>query len=858
MSITLNTFEVSPNLPHELDPLKEIAGNLWFSWNYYAIEVFRQIDPDIWEGLCHGPQNLLNNVNQKRLDEIVKDEIFISYLKMMHQQFKDYFKEDPWFNVTHKKDVQFKEKQVIAYFSMEYGIDETIPIYSGGLGILAGDHLKAASDLGVPLVAVGLLYQQGYFRQLLNSDGWQTELYPENQFYNMPLTLMTDDKNQPILIDVPNKDKVIYAQIWRCQIGRVPLFLLDTNINKNNLEDRNITAQLYGGDIELRIKQEILIGIGGINALSKLGYEPLACHMNEGHSAFLSLARIANLMNNFQLSKIEAIELVKASNVFTTHTPVPAGNDRFEPKMVYAYLEKLLTEIGFSEQEFYALGRENPSNPQELFCMTVLALKLANFANGVSELHGHVSRKMWQNIWPNLPTEEIPIRHITNGVHIRTWISHDLADLYDFYLGPKWGKDPKDTEALWDRVVKIPDTEFWGTHERRRERLVSFARKRLATQMKRRGSTQLEVRKAEEVLNPRTLTIGFAKRFATYKRADLIFRDLDRLKKILLDKDRPVQLIFAGKAHPLDTPGKKLIQRIVHFAREEELRNHIVFLEDYDMSVARYLVQGCDVWLNNPIRPLEASGTSGMKAAANGVLNCSVLDGWWCEAYNTENGWAIGAGEEYTDQELQDNIESSHLYDLLEKEIVPLFYNRGFDGLPREWVTKMKNCIKTIAPVFSTSRMVSEYAEKFYIPALSGFENLSKNNFQSLKDFTQWKNNLKANWGKIKIISAESDLKGNLKVGDVIEVSVKIQMDGIDSNSVVVQLLYGIINSEGKLDCFNLLEMNADQKDENGICLYKGQINCLNSGKYGYTVRIIPKNELLPHPYEPGLITWRN
>lgn len=856
MSIILNTFEVSPNLPVELEPLREIASNIWFSWNYYAIELFRQIDPDTWETISHGPQNLLNTVSQERLGEIVKDESFISYLKMIHEQFKNYFKEDTWFTNIHK-NLPFNPKQVIAYFSMEYGIDETVPIYSGGLGILAGDHLKAASDLGVPLVAVGLLYQQGYFKQLLNSDGWQTELYPENQFYNMPLTLIMDDKNQPLIIEVPNRDKVIYAQVWRCQVGRVSLFLLDTNINRNTPEDRAITAQLYGGDIDMRIKQEILIGVGGINALVRLGYDPIVCHMNEGHSAFLSLARIAGFMKRFQLSKAEAIELVKASNVFTTHTPVPAGNDRFEPKTVYAYLERLLNEIGISEQEFYALGRENPNNPQELFCMTVLALKLADFANGVSELHGHVSRRMWQNIWPNLPIEEIPIRHITNGVHIRTWISHDLADLYDFYLGPKWGKDPKDTE-LWDRVAKIPDTEFWGTHERRRERLVSFARKELTDKMKRRGSTKLEIRKAEEVLNPKTLTIGFAKRFATYKRADLIFKDLDRLKKILLNKDRPVQLIFAGKAHPLDTPGKKLIQRIVHFARDEELRNHIVFIEDYDMSIARYLVQGCDVWLNNPIRPLEASGTSGMKAAANGVLNCSVLDGWWCEGYNTENGWAIGSGEEYSDQELQDSIESSHLYDLLEKEIVPLFYNRGFDGLPREWVAKMKNCIKSIAPVFSTSRMVSEYCEKFYMPAMMSFANLSTNNFQTLKEFASWKQNIKTNWGKLKIISAESNVAGNLKVGDIIDVTAKVQVDGVEPNGLSVQLLYGIINSEGKLDCFKLLDMSLDPNGDDGVYSYKGQINCINSGKYGYTVRVIPKNELLPHPYEPGLITWRS
>ncbi len=856
MSIVLNTFEVSPNLPKQLEPLKDLASNLWFSWNYPVIELFRQIDPDKWENIIYGPQNFLNNVSQERLNETIKDESFLSYMKSVYNSFQEYFSDDTWFSLTYK-DIHLEEKNVVAYFSMEYGLDETLPIYSGGLGILAGDHLKAASDLGVPLVGVGLLYQQGYFKQFLNSDGWQTELYPENQFYQMPLKILGDENNQPLIIEVPNKDKLIYAQVWECIIGRTKLFLLDTNINKNTVEDRAITAQLYGGDIEMRIKQEILIGIGGINALTKLGYQPIVCHMNEGHSAFLSLARIANFIKNSQLTKEQAIEMVKGTTVFTTHTPVPAGNDRFEPKMVYAYLEKLLTEIGISEAEFYSLGRENSNDLQESFCMTVLALKMAGFANGVSELHGHVSRKMWQDIWPNLPVEEVPIKHITNGIHTKSWISHDLADLYDFYLGPKWGKDPQDKEGLWNRVDRIPDTELWGTHERRRERLVSFARKRLVNQMKRRGATQLELKKAEEVLNPKTLTIGFSKRFATYKRADLIFRDIERLKKILLDKDRPVQLIFAGKAHPSDIPGKKIIQKIIHYAKEEELRNHIVFIEDYDISVARYLVQGCDVWLNNPIRPLEASGTSGMKAAANGVINCSVLDGWWCEGYTTENGWAIGTGEEYSDQEQQDNVESNQIYSLLEKEIVPAFYNRGFDGLPREWITKMKSCIKTIAPIFSTSRMVSQYVQDFYVPALLHFNRLQADNFASLKSFTNWMQDVNKNWSKIKILKADSDIKGNLKVGDTIEVTSKIQIDGIDPAGIAVQLLYGVINAEGTLDCFNILEMENISRNDNNENIYKVTINCESSGKYGYTIRILPKNDLLANPYIPGLITWR-
>lgn len=853
----LRTFEIFPNLPAELNPLKELASNMWFSWHYSAIELFRQIDPEFWDKLTHGPKEMINTLEQQRFNQLIKDDSFIAYMNSIYKQFKEYFKEESWFSLFfHDFHKEFLDtNKTIAYFSMEYGIDVSLPIYSGGLGILAGDHLKAASDLGIPLVAVGLLYQRGYFRQYLTSDGWQKELYPSNQFYYMPLTLQLDSNKKPLLVEIDLSSRIVYAQIWRCDIGRVPLFLLDTNIPDNSAADREITAQLYGGDTDMRIRQEIVIGIGGMKALDLLGYHPVVCHMNEGHSAFLSLERIRFYMNKFKFSKKEAVTLVRSTNIFTTHTPVPAGNDRFSPNIVYDYLKNLLNEIGILQKEFFDFGRENPSDETELFCMTIFALKMAFFANGVSKLHGDVSRKMWKNVWPQLPAQEIPITSITNGIHTRTWISHDMCALYDLYLGPKWGKEQFSAEDIWQRVDRIPDIELWGTHERRRERLVSFARRKLSDQVKRRGAPVTEIHKALEILNPKALTIGFAKRFATYKRANLLFKDLERLKAILLNADRPVQLIFSGKAHPLDNPGKKFIQTIINFARDEGFRNNIVFLEDYDMSVARYLIQGCDIWLNTPRRPLEASGTSGMKAAANGVINLSVLDGWWCEAYQPENGWAIGSGEEYTDPDVQDSIESNLLYDLLEKEIIPMFYTRGLDGLPREWISKMKYCIKTIAPVFSTGRMVSEYTEKFYISSLNHSRILLENEGEVLKTVSQWKEKIMTYWKKLDIAKIESTHTKELKVGEEITITALIGLDKLDPADIKVQLYYGTLNNEGNIKDFETVDMTLTNT-QGTHKLYTGKIVTKYSGKYGYTVRLIPSHHLIKFPLESEYILW--
>lgn len=846
--MNIQSFLALPNIPDNLSPLTTLAKNLWFSWNNGARDIFKRLDSNQVSNPA-SPIEILNSISQTNLADVMTDDSFLSFMHSVFKQYVGYFSEDTWFN-QHYLSLK-SANAVIGYFSMEFGLDVSVPIYSGGLGILAGDHLKAASDLGVPLVGVGLLYRNGYFCQYLNSDGWQQEYYPENDFYNMPMTLEVDKSGVPILIAVPYLNGQFYAQIWRCEVGRVSLFLLDTNIATNAPEDRGITARLYGGDSTMRIKQEILIGIGGVRALYALGLNPVVCHMNEGHAAFLSIERIRMLMATQSIPLNQAIELVHATNVFTTHTPVPAGNDRFGQVEVWEALASILTEIGLEKSRFLELGYEKMDG-SELFCMTVFALKLASFSNGVSDLHGQVSRQMWQFIWPTIPVFEVPIGHITNGIHLKTWVGHDLADLYDQYLGPKWGKSP-DEHQLWKRVADIPDIELWSAHERKRERLVAFARQRLANSASHRGTLSVEAQRMQTYLNPKALTIGFAKRFATYKRAALIFKDLDRIIRILNNEKYPVQLIFSGKAHPLDNPGKRLIQSIAHYARMPEFAGKIVFLENYDMLVAHHLVQGCDVWLNNPRRPLEASGTSGMKASVNGVLNVSVLDGWWCEGYEADTGWAIGLGEEYADTALQDDIESKSIYDLLECEVIPLFYQRGVDGLPRQWIQKMKTCIQKIAPEFSTNRMVSQYVDRYYAPCLSAHSRFTANQFSELAEFSKWLENLKPNWQRVRVVQQQTNVDGFTKVGDAIWVEVTIDAPGLASEDLSCDLIYGRLNADGQF--VNPQYIKFKPVDHSGHqCRFRVDVPIMTSGKIGITTRVLP--QFKGRPLGPEWTLW--
>ncbi len=844
--MTISTYTVKPKLPAALKPLDEISHNLWLSWNFDAVMLFIRLDYETWTHSQQNPAKMLGMVSQDRLEKMAKDDSYLAALKETNDRFLKYKKGETWYKGT--------RKDMVAYFSMEYGMDVSLPIYSGGLGILSGDHMKTASDLGLPLVGVGLLYRQGYFKQYLNADGFQQESYPENDWYNMPVGRKYDKDGNPLKISVEMAGTIVVAQVWEAKVGRNSLILLDTNIEENSGDFRNITAQLYGGDKETRIRQEILLGVGGLRALHALEINPAVSHMNEGHSAFLGLERIRNLMAERKFSFAEAREALWPTNIFTTHTPVPAGNERFPTDLMEKYFRSWAHDLGLDWKDFLALGRENPHDDRELFCMTILALRLSAYNNGVSQLHGEVSREMWQGLWPGLPRSEVPIGAITNGVHPRTWVSNNMIELLDRYFGPRFEDDPTDLQ-IWNRMDRISDEELWRTHERRRERLVAFARDRIRQQLKRNGATESRIQQAEDCLSPYTLTISFARRFATYKRGNLLLRDPDRLLKLLRDSQRPIQLIFAGKAHPHDIPGKELIKEIVHFAERHEVTSKIIFLEDYDMTIARYLTSGSDLWLNTPRRPLEASGTSGMKAALNGVLNCSVLDGWWDEAYNPEVGWAIGKGEQYEDTNLQDEIESKALYDLLEREIVPIFYQRGRDGLPREWIKRMKACMREIGPAMSSQRMLMEYSNRFYYPALKNYKRLAKDEFAESKALAAYMAKLRSAWHEISVVKIESSAKPVMQRGDSLSVTACVRLGPLSPEEVLVELYHGAVSNQGEIVNAERVEMHASGQEE-GCYKFKVGFACSQTGRQGHTVRILPKHPGLVHPYIPGFIRW--
>ncbi len=848
----LNKYMVSPSVPKELEPLIEITKNFWWCWNQKAVNLLSTIDIDNWDKIDHNPIRVLGESSQECFSAMLQDDAAMMRLAEVYDEFKTYMKQETWYDSL--DDDKKTKNEKIAYFSFEYGLHESLPNYSGGLGILSGDHLKSASDLGLPLVAVGLLYRKGYFRQYLNADGWQQEYDIENDFFNLALEKVLDKNGETMKVDVNLPGRKVYAQIWKANVGRIELYYLDANIEENSVEDRDITAQLYGGNLETRIQQEILLGIGGVKVLDKLGIKPTIYHMNEGHSAFLSLERIRQLMENNNLDKNTAREIVYSSNIFTTHTPVPAGNDIFPIDMVQKYFSEYIKNIDMNMDEFIRLGRINPDDQKESFCMTVLALNLSAENNGVSELHGNVSRAMWKDIWKGVPVNELPIDSITNGIHTLSWISFDMQNLLDRYLGPRWRTKPLEHE-IWERVQKIPDAELWRTHERRKERLIDFCRERLKTQITNRGYTKNEIKHAEQILSPEALTIGFARRFATYKRGTLLFRDLERLKKIINNSERPVQIIFAGKAHPHDNGGKELIRNIAEICRGEDLRDHIVFLEDYDINVARYMVQGVDIWLNNPRRPLEASGTSGMKVPPNGGLNFSVLDGWWDEAYDGQNGWAIGNREEYTDLEYQDEVESKALYNVLENEIIPLFYERGRDDIPRQWVAAMKWSMQTVCPEFSTNRMVADYFRKFYNNASKRYLNITENEFAKAKELKSWKQDIASKWSKVSFENTISEMpSGNLKVGSTFEVKTIVNLGDISPDSVKVELYHGKLSMKEEILEPIIVEMKHSADLGNGRHSFSGNLECSNSGQSGYAIRMYPYHKDLSYKFDMKLI----
>ncbi|KIX10739.1 alpha-glucan family phosphorylase [Dethiosulfatarculus sandiegensis] len=843
-------FKIKPNLPPLLEPLRSISGNLWFSWHSEAVELFQRLGGALWAELNHNPTALLNQLSQARLEELARDNGFVAEVERVAGQLAAY------------QDVQncpFLGNEVpdffkVAYFSAEYGLADCLPIYSGGLGMLSGDHLKSASDLNLPLIGVGLAYGQGYFNQYLNPDGWQQEGYKPNDFWNLPTELLKEDSGELVKISVDIQGRALTAQVWKVMVGRITLYLMDANLEENPPDFRAITYQLYGGDRQMRIRQEILLGIGGVRLLERLGIQPNVLHMNEGHSAFAALERIRQLRLKFGLSFDEACEAVKASTCFTTHTPVPAGNDYFDPELVRRHFAGYVEELGISMPVLLGFGRIHPRDQQELFCMTVLALRLSSFSNGVSKLHGEVSRHMWREVWPHFPLEDVPISHITNGVHIPSWISSDMAYLYDRYLGPAWMEN-SDYRGVWSSVRQIPDAELWRAHERRRTRSVAFLRKRLSEQVKRQGGSAEQLAQAAEALNPETLTLVFARRFATYKRAVLLLSDPDRLSAILNNPKRPVQVVFAGKAHPRDNEGKEYIRKVVALGKDPRFRQKLVFIEDYDINVARYLVQGADVWLNTPQRPLEACGTSGMKAAANGALNLSILDGWWDEAFEPGVGWAIGAGEEYQDAQEQNRIEANALYRILEDEVVPLFYNRGEDDLPRGWIEYMKKSLSHLCPEFNTHRMLADYTEEGYLPAAVRYNALVSDDFERARELGAWVRKIMENWGQVKVIEVTSNAPDTLYWGDEIEIRARVRLGELFPSDVACDLYFGPLDADGEFKKRETKSMEAAGQ-ENGEYLFHGRLKSPWTGRMGLTVRLVPFAPQLSSKHSLGLAVW--
>jgi len=860
----IRSLTVLPALPEPLKDLDTIARNLYWCWHPRLAAIFERIDPELWQSCGHNPIKLLGAIPQHRLQALAASQGFLHLLRQAKEELNSYLAAPTWFQMACGGD----QDPLIAYFSAEFGLHESLPLYAGGLGVLAADHLKSSSDLGVPIVGVGLFYHKGYFKQQINIDGWQQEVYPDYDPHNMPLELVRTDSASPLTVGVEYPGRTVWVQIWSVAVGRARLLLLDTNIPANSPADRMITSTLYGGDRELRIRQEICLGIGGIRALVAMGLEPTVCHMNEGHAAFMALERIRRLRQAKGLDFEQAAEVTKASNVFTIHTLVKAGLDEFSVELMDKYFADYIPQLGLTRTQFLSLGRLLPDDESEPFKMPVLAMKLSGYVNGVSKLHAEMSRGVWGTLWPGLPAEEVPIRAITNGVHLPTWVAPPMAELYEQYVGPGWIDSVWDS-PVWDGIYQIPDVELWSAHQRCKKLLIVTVRNVLKAQMARRGACRSDIQAVEEALDPDTLTIGFARRFAGYKRGDLLLRDAHRLQRLLTSNDRPIQIIYAGKAHPKDNEGKDIIRNIVRFASQGQVRRRIVFLEDYDMNMARLLVQGVDVWLNNPRRPMEASGTSGMKAAANGVLNLSTLDGWWCEGYTPECGWAIGPSQESQQGEYQDQLEAQAIYELLEREIIPLYYTRSSDNLPRAWIQRMKHAIRRIAPRFSTHRMVAEYVRRFYNPAATRWRHLTNQQLAKAKALVEWKSKLRSAWQGLAICDVQIDLNDGqgtrpldpkqpqVRAGSQLQVKARVKLGSLSPSDVSVELYYGPLDTWGNIRQGRPIPMQYQMPDgQQGTYWFGQTVTCDASGRQGLTIRILPNNPDLCSRYEPGLIMW--
>ena len=848
-----NKITVNPQLPKRIGKLSEIANNLWWSWNTEFLRLFKMIDRDLWETCEKNPVKFLKQVSQDRLEAVATNQEFLKEYDRLAKEFDDYVtSKNTWFSNKYPEN----KKDLIAYFSAEYGLDQTIPIYSGGLGILSGDHLKSASDLGIPLVAVGLLYKNGYFHQKINGYGDQETEYNNIDLSNLPINPVKDENGDELKIYVKFEKRKIYLKVWQINVGRIKLYLLDSDIDENKPEDREVTLKLYGGDQKMRIKQEIVLGMGGTNLLTRaLGLNPTVYHMNEGHSAFLILELIKNIIKEKKVSFEVAKDIASSKTVFTTHTPVPAGNDIFPIALVEKYFKEFWPRLGLDREEFLKLGMKPCTDLEPGFNMGILALKVAGKKNGVSKLHGAVSRELFGDVWPEIAANESPITYVTNGIHTCSWLAPSLKELYNKYLIPYW-QDNIYKDEVWENINNIPNKELWEIHQKRKQKLLEIVKESTTNRLRRSGYSYEEINDITSKLNPNALTIGFARRFATYKRATLIFRDLERITQILNNAERPVQLIFAGKAHPADKEGQDLIKRIHETSMMPQFKGKIFLLENYNIAMSRYLVSGVDVWLNNPRRPMEASGTSGQKASVNGVINFSVLDGWWAEGYNQENGWTIGTNAEFTSYEEQDDADSQSMYRTLEEKIIPTYYDKDENGISEKWMKIMKNSITSTGGKYSTSRMLVDYTNNLYMPLC----NLTKKyyeNIDNVAEFNLWKKNLYINWKDIKITQKNNLNNITMDAGNNIEVKCEVQLPNISVDNIEAQCYYGKILDNGIVENVSIIPMKLTSKDEeNKIYEYTTKIELRTGGNYGYTFRVMPKHEMLLDSENLNLVKW--
>ena len=847
-----NKVTVNPQLPKSIEKLGEISENLWWSWNTEFLKIFKEIDIDLWEQCNKNPVKFLRLVDQEKLERASTDPEILRNYRVNVDNFESYMKSrTTWFSKQYPEN----KDDVIAYFSAEYGLDETLPIYAGGLGILSADHLKSASDLGIPIVAIGLLYKNGYFNQKINRNGEQVSEYYNVEMDNLPIKPLKDENGEDVIVNIKLQKDKLYIKVWKICVGRVNLYLLDTDIPENKEEYRGITLKLYGGNQEMRIRQEMVLGIGGVKVLQELGINPKVYHMNEGHSSFLVLEAIKQTIKQKQVSFDIAKDIVTAKTVFTTHTPVPAGNDIFPIELVEKYFDGYWKDLGITKEQFLELGMKLRDESKNSFNMGILALKIAGKKNGVSKLHESVSRELFSDVWPDIAPQESPITYVTNGVHTCSWLAPNLKELYNKYLEPYW-QDRIYSDETWKKIDKIPDEELWEAHKQRKVKLLKLVRDNVTSRLKNNGVHYETIREIVSGLNPDALTIGFARRFATYKRATLIFKDLERITQILNDTNRPVQIIFAGKAHPADKEGQDLIKYIHEISLMPQFKGKIFLLENYNINVARHLVSGVDVWLNNPRRPMEASGTSGEKASVNGIVNFSILDGWWAEGYNTKNGWSIGTNQEYYSYEEQDLADSESIYRTLEDKIIPAYYNKNEKSISETWIRLMKNSIMSTGGKYSTARMLVDYTEKLYMPLL----NLTNKYFSSLENVTEYnriKQELYANWNDIKITQENNADNITVDAGNKIKVSCKVELPNIDKDYIQTECYYGKILENGIVEDINIMPMDlVEENNETKTYTYETKIEMKTGGNYGYTFRVMPKHPMLLDPENLNLVKW--